>query len=215
MLILGSTSAKLQLVTSGAFAIAVHASWIDLSGSTVTPNSVNSSISTATTTDIVASPGASTARNVKTLNVRNTDANNNNTVTVKHTDGTTNLELFKAALAPGEVLSYVEGLGWDIYASDGSHKAQSARMLFKAISADDTGGQNIATAQPWFPTTGALSVDAATSYFFEGVLRTTRAAGVTSHTTGIGFGGTATLTNIDYTAEARVGDVNTAPGASR
>lgn len=158
----------------------------------------------------MAAPASNVIRNVKTLNIRNVHASNSNTLTVIHTDGTTAPELFKAALAAGEVLTYVEGLGWDIYASDGSHKAQAARLLFKCLDADDTGGQNVATAQPWFPTAGGVNVDGATAYFFEGRLVTTRAAGVTSHTTGLLFGGTATLTSIDYEVLWRTGDANAA-----
>lgn len=215
MLLLGSTSDKLQLVTGSAVAnIDVLASWIDNAAGTISGGVTPSSISTATTTDIVAAPASSTLRNVKALNIRNTNGSNSNTLTVKWTNGTTIPELFKCVLAAGEVLTYVEGLGWDIFASDGSHKAQSGRLLFKALDADDTGGTNVATAQPWFPTAGGVSVAAATTYFFEGLLRTTRAAGAVSHTTGILFGGTATLTNIDYQAGCRTGDVNTAPGAS-
>lgn len=81
--------------------------------------------------------------------------------------------------------------------------------LFKALSADDAGGQDVATAQPWFPTAGAVTVEASTSYFFEGFLHTTRAAGVTSHTTSVLFGGTATLTSILYYSVVNDGDTGT------
>jgi hypothetical protein len=73
--------------------------------------------------------------------------------------------------------------------------------LFKVLSAD-AAGANSATAQPWFPAAGAVSLAANTTYFFDGWLWLARSAGVTSHTTGISFGGTATLTNIDYLALA-------------
>lgn len=56
--------------------------------------------------------------------------------------------------------------------------------LFKALSATDT-GTNVNTAQPWFPTAGGVTVEANTTYFFRGYLRTTRSAGTTSHTTGL------------------------------
>jgi hypothetical protein len=213
MLLLASTSDKIRLTTGSAGDIEVHASWVDNAAGVITPGRTNVNPTTATTTDIVASPAASTIRNVKTLNIRNVHASNSNTITAIHTDGTTPIELFKCALAAQELLTYVEGIGWDIYAADGTHKAQSGRLIFKAITADDAGGQNVLTAQPWFPTQGTVNVEAATTYFFEGILRTTRAAGAVSHTTGLLFGGTATLTSIDYLAQTRTGDVNTAPGA--
>lgn len=62
MINLASTSDKLQVVTDVAGSdIRVHASWVDLNGTTVTPGRTNTpGITTATTTDVVASPAAST-----------------------------------------------------------------------------------------------------------------------------------------------------------
>lgn len=78
--------------------------------------------------------------------------------------------------------------------------------LYKSLAADDTGGQNVNTAQPWFPTSGAVAVAAGT-YRFRGQLHLSRAAGATSHTTATLFGGTATYT-LDYLARAKEGDAN-------
>lgn len=66
----------------------------------------------------------------------------------------------------------------------------------------DLAKANVATAQAWFGA-GAddFALSAATSYDFEGVLSLNRAAGTTSHTTAILFGGTATLTSIGYLAQ--------------
>jgi hypothetical protein len=115
VLLLTSTSDLLTVVTGQAVtAIDVHASWMDYaSGPTITPGRTNTaSITTATTTTVVGSPAASTQRNVKTLNIRNRDASASCDVTVKHTDGTNNLELIKATLGAGETLEYLEGVGW-------------------------------------------------------------------------------------------------------
>lgn len=79
--------------------------------------------------------------------------------------------------------------------------------LFKVLTADDTGGQNVNTAQPWFPTAGGVTVAANKTYRFRGQLRLSRAAGTTSHTTGLLFGGTAVVSNIKYTAISNNGDV--------
>lgn len=75
-------------------------------------------------------------------------------------------------------------------------------LLFKNLAADAT-GQNVATAQPWFPSAGAVAVAANTTYEFLGRLYLVRAAGTVSHTTGVLFGGNATLTAIDYLARSR------------
>lgn len=76
----------------------------------------------------------------------------------------------------------------------------------KILAADDTGGQNAATAQPWFPTAGAVAVLDDQAYLLEGQLRLSRSAGAVSHTTGILFAGTAALTSIDYIARCKTGD---------
>jgi hypothetical protein len=114
MLLLTSTSDLIQVVTGQAVtAIDVHASWVDYASGTVTPGRTNTpSITTATTTTIVGSPAASTQRNAKTINIRNRDGSLSCDVTVKHTDGTNNLELLKVALGAGETLEYIEGVGW-------------------------------------------------------------------------------------------------------
>lgn len=215
MLLQKGTTDKIQLITGSAGSVDVLASWVDNTSGTIDGDSTVSAITTATTTDIVAAPASTVIRNAKTINVRNKHASNSNTVTVQWTDGTTTVELFKVVLAAGEVVTYVEGIGWVVYASDGSYKAQTARALFKSLSADDTGGQNVTTAQPWFPTAGGVTVAATTTYFFEGWLITTRAAGAGSHTTSMLFGGTATLTSIDYEIDWRTGDTNAAAAGNK
>lgn len=113
MLLLASTSDLVRVVTSHAAQIEVHASWVDLSGTTVTPGRTNTpAITTATTTTVVGSPGASTARNVKHLNITNDHASQSCTVTVEHTDGTTIIELMSFTLLPGENMIFGEEGRW-------------------------------------------------------------------------------------------------------
>lgn len=81
-------------------------------------------------------------------------------------------------------------------------------LLFKVLSGNAT-GSDVNTAQPWFPTAGAVAVAASTTYRFEGYLRISRAAGSNSHTTSLLFGGTASLTGIAYQAFCNTGDVVT------
>jgi hypothetical protein len=109
MLNLTSTSDKLQVVTSAAGTVGIHASWVDLAGSTVSAGRTNTNVSTATTTDAVPAPAASTVRNVRNLKVSNNHASISNIVTLQHTDGATVVPLESVTLAPGERLSIVEG----------------------------------------------------------------------------------------------------------
>ena len=112
MIILASTSDLIRVVTSHAAQVEVHASFVDLSGTTVTPGRTNTLITTATTTTIVASPAASTVRNIKHLNITNDHASQSCIVTVEHSDGTTIIELMSFTLLPGENMIFNEEGRW-------------------------------------------------------------------------------------------------------
>ena len=176
MLILtNSGTDKLQLVTSGAQAVDVHCSWMDYASGAVTPGRTNSAISSATTTDIVAVPGASTVRNVKTINVRNKDTSASQTVTVIYNANGTQYELHKVTLRPGEALEYIEGVGFftlgarlpvspNVSTADQSLNAGSANYL--------TGSAILFTANPtvgtvlrWMITLGKTGAGTGTSAF--------------------------------------------------
>lgn len=102
MMILGSTSDLIQVITGSAVVnTAVHASWVDNAAGTITPGRTNTIISTAATTTVVGSPGASTYRNLKFLSVRNTHASSQNTITIQHTDGTNVIVLWNGVLNAG------------------------------------------------------------------------------------------------------------------
>jgi len=112
VILLASTSDLVRVVTSTAADLDVHATWIDLNGTTTTPGRTNTPIATATTTTIVASPASSTYRTVKTITIRNRDTADAALLSVTHTDGTTAVELIGATLRPGDSLVYEEHLGW-------------------------------------------------------------------------------------------------------
>lgn len=121
MLLLTNASSapdKIQLVTSAAVTVDVHASYMDASNANPpvvqgdTMGRQNTAISTATTTDIVAAPAANEIRNVKTLHVRNRHATSAVDVTVLYDQNGTDFELHKATLLAGDLLEYVEGVGF-------------------------------------------------------------------------------------------------------
>lgn len=127
MLLLTSTSDKVQVITTTTANIDVHASWIDLASGVVSAGRTNTRISTATTTDVVAAPAASTARNVKTLHVANNHASASNIVTVQHTDGSNVIIIESVTLAAGERCGYVEGVGFRVFDPVGREKLQNAQ----------------------------------------------------------------------------------------
>lgn len=113
MLLLTSTSDLLQVTTSIATStIEVHASWVDINGTTITPDRLNSLITTAATTTVVPAPAASTKRNVKGLYITNNSTGTSCSVSVSHTDGTTTIELMQFVLLPGENMGYREDGSW-------------------------------------------------------------------------------------------------------
>ena len=113
MLLLTSTSDIIRVVTGSAADVDIHASYVDISGTTVTPGRTNTTpITTATTTTIIASPAASTQRNVKAIYVHNASATVSTTVTIQHFDGTTSVDLVNCTLLPDEHLNMNENGSW-------------------------------------------------------------------------------------------------------
>jgi hypothetical protein len=110
---LASITDLVRVVTGAASDIEIHASWVDLSGTTVTPGRTNTgSILTATTTTVVASPVAATVRNVKALYITNNNTSVSCPVAVEHTDGTNVVELMGFILLPGENMTFNEEGRW-------------------------------------------------------------------------------------------------------
>jgi hypothetical protein len=118
MLILATTTDKISVITSAAVAISAHVSFLDMTtadppvvkGST--SGKLNTAISTATTTDVVATPAASTIRNIKTLHICNKDATVACDITVQYNQNATLFQLYKATIPAGATLEYVEGVGF-------------------------------------------------------------------------------------------------------
>jgi hypothetical protein len=118
-MLLDSTSDLVRLITSASASIEVHAAWVDWdTGPTFTPGSDNVIITTATTTTVVASPTGTIKRQVKNLIIRNDHASTACDVTVEHTDGTDNVQTYKATLLAGEVMIY-DGAKWQPYTALG------------------------------------------------------------------------------------------------
>jgi hypothetical protein len=105
------------------------------------------------------------------------------------------------------VAGAIEYDGTDFYATSttGARQVLLAEQRIILTSDHDLGDATIASATPMFvatgAATGAVTLAAATSYGFEGLYWVTN-TGTTSHTWSVLFGGAATLTRIQYVAEA-------------
>jgi hypothetical protein len=121
MIVLGNTTDLIQIVTSAANALDVHASYVGNTTSSYTPTAQNTLITTATTTTVLSSPPANTQRGLKklTANARG----GANTVTVNFFDGTSTYRLISVALLANETLEYEDGgTGWGVKNADGAVK---------------------------------------------------------------------------------------------
>lgn len=161
MLLLNSTSDLLRVVTgSAANSIDVHASWVDLSGTTITPGRLNTVIITATTTNVVPSPGSGVTRNIKGLYITNDSTSTSCSVAVEHTDGTNTVELIQFILLPGENLGYREDGSWvhrDSQGAEyppaglGSYNGRSVGFMKSGTASDATGYWYCTSKDAGFP----------------------------------------------------------------
>lgn len=144
MLLLTSTSDKLQVITGSAGTVRVHASYVDAdaTGVKLPPGGRTNTagIVSATTTDVVASPASGERRNVKHISIRNDDASVSNAITVQHTDGTTVTPLWKGTLLPGELVVLDNEGDWQVYTSAGTIKSSGNFTIYnQSVAAQGAG----------------------------------------------------------------------------
>lgn len=207
MLLLASTSDLLRVVTSAASAVDVQANYADLLSGTVTPGRTNTAITTATTTTIVGSPGASTYRTVKQLSIRN-KGGSTQIVTVLHSDGTTICEVIEATLGPDCSLQYHEAAGWWVTDTQGREAvaqfsfngtpAAADTWTYVRLTSDVT--NNNATANTIADVTG-LSFSVLTAKLYEFEFNIVYTAAATSTGSRWSISGPASPTYLDYTSE--------------
>lgn len=186
------TTDKLQLTTSAAVTVDVLASYVDRDGSTITPDKQVTAITTAATTDILAAPGAG-VRRVKFLNIRNKHASTPVDVTVLIDVSATDYELHKVTLQAQEALTFIEGVGWFLYAV--SNPAQQ----YKTLSAD----QSNSTVTPTEVSGLTLAVAAGTYQFRYNIIYQAAAT-----TTGVRFSVNHDGTVSQFVANARFVDAS-------
>jgi len=208
MIVLVATTDILKFITSSAANIdwlAHYAGAVKASGLTNNLDRAEGTVASATTTTVLAGPGGSDVRAVEFATWRNKHASLACDITVEYEiSGPTLREIHKETLQPGECLQYIKELGFFKLAAASSGFGDLLVRYGTGMT-----GANSATVQPWFPTNGAVALEAGVTYKFEGWLYMTRAAGATSHTTGMSFGGTATITAIRAQYNCGEGDVAT------
>ena len=209
MLMLATATSELLVTTSSTSAVDVQASGMDMElTGTDRPTGVaqNTAITTATTTDVVASPASGSIRTIKTLSVRN-KGGSTNVVTVLHSDGTTTVELIEATLAPDTCLMYHEAAGWWVTDSQGRAVVVNLPNVGTPITDADSVTRltsdvtnNNATANTIADVTGlSFAVLANKLYWFEfGIVYTSAATATGSRWS---ISGPASPTYLGYTSE--------------
>ncbi len=122
MLLLTTTNDILQVTTSSSQSLDYTVSYVDITTTTFTPGSGQGNIASATTTTILAAPGASTQRQVKQITLTNAGASANAVTVVKDISATEYKVFPTVTLAAGESLVYQDGGGWTYFAADGTEQ---------------------------------------------------------------------------------------------
>lgn len=151
MKLLTSTTHTLDVITSAALALDVDAHFIDNLNGALSPGSQQTAIVTATTTVVVAAPGAGTCRAIQEISFRNKGAGVQ-IVTVRRTNSTgpVSTEWYKATLNQDDVLVYEDACGWYIIDSLGARKAGTGvGRLLRSVRVIATGN--------WTPGAGTKS----------------------------------------------------------
>ena len=124
MIFLTATTESLTLVTAAALSLDWSTGYVDIDTTAgATPGSGQGNVATATTTTVVAAPGASVQRQLKSFTAVNKDASSTQTVTLNKVTGAGTFALARnVALAPNETLIWVDTIGFEVLNAIGVRK---------------------------------------------------------------------------------------------
>lgn len=208
-MLLSSTTDLIQVLTSSTSSLDVQVNGFDIDTDTTdrpTGYRLNTVIAAIATTTIAGSPSnATTERTIQRASLRNKGVATN-VVTVRHTDGTTPVEMIEATLQADCSLQYHISRGWWVTDTQGREATVTYGYAGTAISDSDTITRltgdvtnNNATANTIADVTGlSFPVTAAKLYQFEFNIIYTAAATTTGSRWSIT--GPAT-TYLDYMSE--------------
>lgn len=204
VLMLEGSTDSLEMITSSTATTEYHVSWSNVTATALTtPGTTTGTVSSATTTTILAAPSASNWRYVRELTVYNTHASTSNDITIDIDRSATNRRQFKATLAAGESIKVDETGRFTVYDSQGRAKTsvqnagQVANTLNTVILSTDQANSN-GTANTIEDVTGlSFSVTSGETYWWRCTIAYTSAATTTgSRWTMSG----PTVTNLAYTS---------------
>lgn len=119
MLLLTTSTDKIQIVADAVTPLDVHASWMDYSNGVVTPGCTNTAKTSTGATDIVAGPSDGN-RSVRKINVKNTHSTQGVGIIIQHIAAAgTALTIFRCRLEALEELDFSD-YGWYKYDVNGT-----------------------------------------------------------------------------------------------
>ncbi len=130
---LDATTETLEVTTSAAVNTDYTVSWLDNATGTMTPGSSHGQISTATTTAILAAPGASTQRAVTAVSLCNVGTASQSVI-VKHDTSATERVVARASLAASECLRADNSGAWQVFQANGTPRVTSDTPGFSGRS---------------------------------------------------------------------------------
>lgn len=138
MLILKHGSALISAETTTNADVDFHVSYVDLADSSqlATPGAVNTQITTASTSTIVAGVSTTTSRGIKAIQAYNADASLTTDVIFRLNDGSTSIKIHRVTLAPGQSVTYEDRRGWDLNESTTTFGVGKIKMLALATQFD-------------------------------------------------------------------------------
>lgn len=152
-IVLEASTDALELVTTTAASTDWNCSWTDSTTSAFTPGKSAGNVASATTTTIVAAPGASTQRNILNCTIRNAGAIAN-VVTLQRDISGTNRTMLSLSLAAGETLMLTQEGAFSVLSASGIQRTESSGsgyhgrsyQFLKAGAAKDSAGYAVANA---------------------------------------------------------------------
>ena len=120
MVVLDSTTKSVQFVLASAVAtnqLTCVAAYVDISGTTITPAANDTQSNNTTAVTIVAAPGSSTQRQLKSLAIYNADTVAASIIVLYNNAGTTRT-LVSITLPPKETLQFAEN-AWSVIDGNG------------------------------------------------------------------------------------------------
>jgi hypothetical protein len=121
LLILDTTTKKLQVKLGAAGAIPFTSHWTDITTTTFVPGEADGYSDGTNPVQIVAAPAASTERKVQAVTFYN-NTGTACTVIVEVSDNGTIYRMLSIALSTGEMLHYTDADGWRAIQTDGTVK---------------------------------------------------------------------------------------------